>query len=245
MAAGCVVTDSTAIAAARGGGMPRTCIRRAAAGRDRRTSYDDGVRGEPGARRGGAGDVPPVSTSRPVAGASWRGLRAAAAAQGAEEIVSIHLSAEVSATYESAHARGPRGTGAGASPWTAGRSGSAPGSRCWPPRRCRARRERCRGRGRGAPRRGPRRPRPVLRRHARVPAPRRPGRSRGCPARVGAGGQAAAQIEDGRIVPLEKVRTAEPGDRPAAGARRSRRAGTRTPSRSSSLTWAARTGRPR
>jgi DegV family protein with EDD domain len=67
------------------------------------TSYDDGIDPEasPDHVAQALKDYVPVSTSRPspaVMGEAY----ARAAAAGAEEIVSVHLSAEVSATYESA-----------------------------------------------------------------------------------------------------------------------------------------------
>jgi len=67
------------------------------------TSYDDGVDLEASPEHVAAAlrEYLPVSTSRPspsVVGEAYQ----RAAAEGAEEIVSVHLSAEVSATYESA-----------------------------------------------------------------------------------------------------------------------------------------------
>src|SRR6478735_3730502 len=67
------------------------------------TSYDDGIDPEASPEHVAQAlkDYVPVSTSRPspaVMGEAY----ARAAAAGAEEIVSVHLSAEVSATYESA-----------------------------------------------------------------------------------------------------------------------------------------------
>ena len=67
------------------------------------TSYDDGIDPEASPEHVAQAlkDYVPVSTSRPspaVMGDAY----ARAAAAGAEEIVSVHLSAEVSATYESA-----------------------------------------------------------------------------------------------------------------------------------------------
>lgn len=66
-------------------------------------SYDDGVDPEasPASIAAALKDFVPVSTSRPSPAAVLQAYRRAAA-EGAEEIVSVHLSAEVSATYESA-----------------------------------------------------------------------------------------------------------------------------------------------
>jgi DegV family protein with EDD domain len=67
------------------------------------TSYDDGVDPEASPEHVAQAlkDYVPVSTSRPSPSVVQEAYRRAAAA-GAEEIVSVHLSAELSATYESA-----------------------------------------------------------------------------------------------------------------------------------------------
>src|SRR5689334_18062143 len=67
------------------------------------TAYDDGVDDEasPEHVAGALKEYVPVSTSRPSPQVVLDAYRTAAA-EGAEEIVSVHLSAEVSATYESA-----------------------------------------------------------------------------------------------------------------------------------------------
>jgi DegV family protein with EDD domain len=67
------------------------------------TSYDEGVDAEatPGFVARALEEWVPVSTSRPTPAAMLEVYRAAAKA-GAKEIVSVHLSADMSATYESA-----------------------------------------------------------------------------------------------------------------------------------------------
>ena len=66
-------------------------------------SYDDGVDPEASPENVAAAlkEFVPVSTSRPSPGVMLEAYERAAA-EGAEEIVSVHLSADVSATYESA-----------------------------------------------------------------------------------------------------------------------------------------------
>ena len=109
---------------------------------------------------------------------------------GAEEIVSVHVSARGERDLRVGAARCAGSRRCRCTPSTAGRSAPAPASPRWP-------------RPRWSPRAatGATRPRPraagprttvvaVLRRHAGVPPPRRPGRRGRCAARLGARGQA-------------------------------------------------------
>ena len=136
-------------------------------------------------------DFVPVSTSRP-APALFAEVYRELAADGVDEIVSIHLSGEMSGTFESAQLAALEVDAAGA------RRRLRPGRHrdrlCRTVGGRRARRRRHRpggGRGGAGPRRGGHLA--VLRRHPRVPPPRRPDRCRCRDPRRRAVGQAAAR----------------------------------------------------
>ena len=148
----------------------------------------------------------PVSTSRPAPAAMLE-VYEAAAADGAEAIVSIHLSGEMSGTFESAQLAAREGLDPGASPSTAARSGSRPGTPRSPPPTC------------STPAGPPRRPPTAARERAAASASlfyvdtleylRRGGRI-GAAAALFGGALAVKpllQIADGRVATLEKVRT--------------------------------------
>ena len=181
----------------------------------------------------------PVSTSRPTPAAMLEAYRAAAADAGATSIVSVHLSAEISGTYESAQLAA-RDSPVPVVPVDSRQVGMATGFAVLAPLTRRT----------VAP--TPPRPRTppgarrlddvaVLRRHAGVPAPRRPDGRRGGPARLGAVGEAdpADRRRQGRARSSGCVRRARrwPGWRSS----RSRPPG---PRRSTSRwrTWRARSG---
>ncbi len=175
----------------RGGRGARHPRGAAPGGRSGRTSYDDGVDPEASPEHVAKAlkEYVPVSTSRPSPSVVLEAYERAAA-EGAEEIVSVHLSAEVSATYESALLAAQEVAGAGAHRRHAGRSAPARGT----PRCAAALAVRRRGDGQGG-RRGGAAPCPagdlaVLRRHPRVPPARRPGRRCRRAVRLGPCGQA-------------------------------------------------------
>ena len=168
----------------------------------------------------------PVSTSRPDAERAARGLRAGAPPTGPTEIVSVHLSGEMSGTFESAQLAAARRAGARCTRSTAGRSGWRPGTpRCRPPTSLDAGGSARRG-GRGRPRAGRAGDVAVLRRHAGVPAPRRPDRRRRRALRRRAGGQAAAADRGRQGRQPRAGAHVGPGARPAGGRWSSRRRAT-------------------
>ena len=138
---------------------------------------------------------------------------------GAEAIVSVHLSSEVSGTFESARDGGPRRS-------TSRCTRRQPATRAWPPgsrsRRLRRRIGRRRvGREAADAARERALPRPGLFYVDTLEYLRRGGRVGAAAALVGSAlaVKPLLEIEDGPIVPLEKVRTVCQGVDPARGAR--------------------------
>ena len=183
----------------------------------------------------------PVSTSRPTPAALLE-VYEECVRQGATEIVSVHLSSDMSGTFESAQLAArdasvpvvpvdsrqvgvATGYAALAAADVVDAGGSAAGGR------------------RGGARAGRAVPVAVLRGHARVPPPRGPDRGRRGAAGRGAGGEAVAgDLRRARREPRAGADVGS-GAGPAGGAGG---AGRRAPSRwtSPSPTWPARTARP-
>ncbi len=146
----------------------------------------------------------PVSTSRPSPAVMLEAYERAHA-EGASAVVSVHLSGEMSGTFESAQLAA-REAPLPVTCVDTRQVGIGTGYAALPPLGSRRR-----GHGRGG---GPGGSRPrrrdrlaVLRRHPGVPAPGRADRSGRGAARRGPGGQAAAAHRGRRVASLERVRT--------------------------------------
>ena len=167
-----------------------------------------------------SGTFRPVSTSRPDAGGAARGLRAARPRDGATGILSIHLSGDMSGTFESAQLAA-RDASVPVTTSTPGRWASPPGYAVLG------------GRGRAGRRRLGATRRPTAARSRAAAASslfyvdtleylRRGGRI-GAAAALFGGALAVKpllRIEDGRVATLEKVRTTARALSPARGPRR-------------------------
>ena len=235
-----LVTDSTASLSGRAGRHARD-HRGAAAGRHRchvvrRGRREAGHAADPGRRAQGWTAGQHLAAQPGGILETYEKL----AGDGAEAIVSVHIPAELSGTFESAQLAARRRIDPGdAGGLAAGRHGHR--LRRLAAAEAIAGGADARERRGGRPDQGREHHVAVLRRHARVPPSRRPD---GC--RAALLGSALAvkpilKVEDGRIGPFEKVRTVGEGAVPARGARGG--GGARTPTWTSrSHTWPVPTG---